>query len=238
MILSIDVGIRNLAMCLINEQKIVQQWDVSGVPPESSDGLFPCLCKHLNDRPWVLDADVVLIEKQPDRNKKMKMVEHFLQAYFVIKIPDKETIIYDARHKIPDVVGPGKAQYRKRKQTAIDRCKDFLEKGPEGNRHWLETFKKSKKKDDLADTVMQALSFNRADKNRVEKGQSRATGTKKKIVARKPNENQKNTKYSKPNLVWFHKNKTQQELEKDKRFMKDLSRYYRDYEDFLINIQE
>tara|TARA_R110002072_G_scaffold7291_4_gene39861 strand:+ start:2055 stop:2762 length:708 start_codon:yes stop_codon:yes gene_type:complete len=234
MILSIDVGIRNLAMCLIDDEKIVRQWDVSGVPPESSDGLFPCLRKHLNDRPWVLGADVVLIEKQPDKNKKMKMVEHFLQAYFVIKIPDKETIIYDARHKIPDVVGAGKAQYRKRKQTSIDRCKEFLEKGPEGNRHWLETFKKSKKKDDLADTVMQALSFNRTTAKQSEKGKATVS---KKIVARKPNENQKNTKYSKPNLVWFHKNKTRQELEKDKRFMKDLNRYYRDYEDFLSSIQ-
>jgi len=159
----------------------------------------------------------------------MKMVEHFLQAYFVIKIPDKETIIYDARHKIPDVVGAGKAQYRKRKQTSIDRCKEFLEKGPEGNRHWLETFKKSKKKDDLADTVMQALSFNRTTVKQSEKG--------KKIVARKPNENQKNTRYSKPNLVWFHKNKTRQELERDKRFMKDLKRYYNDYDDFLSSIQ-
>lgn len=221
-------------MCLIDDEKIVRQWDVSGVPPESSDGLFPCLRKHLNDRPWVLGADVVLIEKQPDKNKKMKMVEHFLQAYFVIKIPDKETIIYDARHKIPDVVGAGKAQYRKRKQTSIDRCKEFLEKGPEGNRHWLETFKKSKKKDDLADTVMQALSFNRTTAKQSEKGKATVS---KKIVARKPNENQKNTKYSKPNLVWFHKNKTRQELEKDKRFMKDLNRYYRDYEDFLSSIQ-
>lgn len=232
MILSIDVGIRNLALCLIDGEKIVRQWDVSGVPPESSHGLYPCLRKHLDDRPWVLEADVVLIEKQPDRNKKMKMVEHFLHAYFVIKIPDKETIIYDARHKIPDVVGAGKAQYRKRKQTAIDRCKEFLENGPEGNRHWLETFKKSKKKDDLADTVMQALSFNRAIPQK--------DGPKepaKKVVARKPNENQKNTKYSKPNLIWFHKNKTREELEKDKRFMKDLKRYYRDYEDFLVTIQ-
>jgi len=235
MILSIDVGIRNLAMCLIDSEKIVRQWDVSGVPPESSDGLYPCMRKHLDDRPWVLDADVVLIEKQPDRNKKMKMVEHFLHAYFVIKIPDKETIIYDARHKIPDVVGAGKAQYRKRKQTSIDRCKEFLEKGPEGNRDWIETFKKSKKKDDLADTVMQALSFNRTTVKQSERGVSKET--KKKIIGRKPNENQKNTKYSRPNLVWFHKNKTRQELEKDKRFMKDLQRYYRDYEDFLTNIQ-
>jgi len=76
---------------------------------------------------------------------------------------------------------------------------------------------------------MQALSFNRTTVKQSEKG--------KKIVARKPNENQKNTRYSKPNLVWFHKNKTRQELERDKRFMKDLKRYYNDYDDFLSSIQ-
>jgi hypothetical protein len=87
MILSIDVGIRNLAMCLLNEtsDNRIEQWDVSGVPPEHRDGLFVSLRKHLDERPWVLTADVVLIEKQPDRNKKMVSVMHFLQSYFVIK---------------------------------------------------------------------------------------------------------------------------------------------------------
>jgi len=88
-------------------------WDVSGVPPEHKDGLFVSLRKHLDERPWVLDSNIILIEKQPDRNKKMKMVENFLHAYFVIKSPNSETIIYDAKFKIPDVCGPGKAQYLK-----------------------------------------------------------------------------------------------------------------------------
>ena len=35
MILSIDVGIRNLAMCMLDEDRenLVTDWDVSGVPP-------------------------------------------------------------------------------------------------------------------------------------------------------------------------------------------------------------
>ena len=145
MILSIDVGIRNLAICQFNEtSNLVTQWDVSGVPPEH--------------RPWVLESDIILIEKQPDRNKKMKMVEHFLHAYFVIKAPKAETIIYDARFKIPDVAGPGKAQYMKRKKVSIERCEAFLRRD-DTNKHWIETFMKSKKKDDLADTIMQAISF-------------------------------------------------------------------------------
>ena len=229
-ILSIDVGIKNLAMCLIDdEDKLIHNWDVSGVPPQHSDGLFPCMNSHLNDRPWVLDADVTLIEKQPDKNRKMKSVENFLHAYFVIKNPKKETIIYDARHKIPDVAGAGKALYRKRKQTSIDRCHEFL-KNSDVNAHWMDTFKTSKKKDDLADTVMQALSFT---KRIVPKSESKK---EKKLVGRRPNENQKDTKYSVSNLVWLMKNEKREKLEKDKRFMKDLKRYYKDFDELFMQL--
>ena len=109
MILSIDVGIRNLAMCLLDDENgnLVREWDVSGVPPEHKDGVYVSLRKHLDERPWVLGAKTILIEKQPDRNKKMISVMHFLHAYFIIKCPQAETIIYDARHKIPDVKKEG-----------------------------------------------------------------------------------------------------------------------------------
>ena len=228
MILSIDVGIRNLAMCQFNEtSNLVVQWDVSGVPPEHRDGIYVSLRKHLDERPWILDSDIILIEKQPDRNKKMKMVEHFLHAYFVIKAPKSETIIYDAKFKIPDVVGPGKAQYMKRKKVSIERCEAFLRRD-DTNKHWIETFMKSKKKDDLADTVMQAISFTkRVEPKKKEK-------IVKKLVPRKPNENQKRTKYSKCNLAYIYKNSPECEcLENNKRFMKDLKRYYRSIDDLI-----
>lgn len=226
MILSIDVGIRNLAMCLFDETSTrVVQWDVSGIPPEHTDGLFVSLRKHLDDRPWVLSAQTVLVEKQPDRNKKMKMVEHFLQAYCVIKAPGAETIVYDARFKIPDVSGPGKAQYAKRKKASVDRCRAFLESN-EVNSDWLPVFDASKKKDDLADTVMQALSYVR----RTGEPSSKVL-VPKKLVARKPNENQTRTKYSKSNLAWLYKH--QLGCENNTRFMKDLKRYYRDLDDFI-----
>ena len=228
MILSIDVGIRNLAMCQFNEtSNLVVNWDVSGIPPEHKDGVYVSLRKHLDERPWVLESDIILIEKQPDRNKKMKMVEHFLHAYFVIKAPKSETIIYDAKFKIPDVVGPGKAQYMKRKKVSIERCEAFL-RGDDTNKHWIETFMKSKKKDDLADTIMQAISFTkRVEPKKKEK-------IVKKLVPRKPNENQKRTKYSKCNLAYIYKNSPECEcLENNKRFMKDLKRYYRSIDDLI-----
>jgi hypothetical protein len=234
MILSIDVGIRNLAMCLMASDGtgLVHNWDVSGIPPKHEDGIFLSLKKHLDERPWVLSATTVLIEKQPDKNKTMKSVENFLHAYCIIMNSKAETIIYDARHKIPDVAGAGKALYRKRKQTSIDRCRALLEEPGNVNAHWLPVFLASKKKDDLADTVMQALSYT----NRRPDACAKAKKVAKKLVSRKPNEHQKDTKYSQSNLAWFVKNHARADLEKNKRFLKDLGRYYKNIDELILNI--
>lgn len=241
-LLSIDVGIKNLAMCLIDEEtQHVLQWDVSGVPPQHRDGLFPCLRDHLDVKPWVLEASTILIEKQPGMNKTMKTVENFLHSYFVIKNPKADTIIYDARHKVPDIAGAGKARYRQRKQVSIDRCREFL-KGSEVNRHWIPTFVDSKKKDDLADTVLQALSYiNRRvvgpkeSKTNAKQSEAEEKGEKK-IVARKPNENQKATKYSVSNLIWLVRNEPHEKLKKDKRFIKDVLRHYKSFEELVGSV--
>ena len=221
MILSIDVGIRNLAMCMLDEtSNLIVQWDVSGVPPEHKDGLFVSMRNHLDDKPWVLKADTVLIEKQPDKNRKMKIVEHFLHAYFIIRNPKAETIIYDARFKIPDFAGPGKVMYNKRKKASIERCQQFIWNNTV-NAHWIPIFNASKKKDDLADTVMQSV-YKKS----------------KKLVLRKPYENQKRSRYSKSILAYIYKNKkVDEDLEKNKRFMKDLKRYYKSIGDLVKELQ-
>jgi hypothetical protein len=233
-ILSIDVGIKNLAMCLIEERtKLVLEWDVSGVPPQHADGLFRTLIRHLDAKPWTLTAKTILIEKQPGQNKTMKSVENLLHVYFLLKCPTSETIIYDARHKVPDVVGRGKVQYRKRKQAAIDRCRLFLNEEP--NRHWRENFIQSQKKDDLADTVMQALSYIErwVPASAASTGESAVTAPikPKKLIARKPNEHQKDTRYSQCNLAWMVKNTPEDQLMRDKRFLKDLRRYYQNFDE-------
>jgi Poxvirus A22 protein len=214
MILSIDCGIKNLAMCLIDpNDRRIHQWEVAGVPPLHVDGIFPCLVRHLNERPWTLGAKTVIIEKQPDKNRGMKGVENLLHTYFLVK--EKNVIIWDARHKIPDVAGAGRAKYAQRKKASIERARKFIE-ATQVNRDWTEFFDRHKKQDDLADTVMQALSF-------IDKRPVTCDPTKpKKQMARKPTENQTRTKYSKANLAWLVKTGAKQ----DARFKKDLARYY------------
>ena len=213
-ILSIDVGTKNLALCLLDTNtKVIHNWDASGIPTESTLGLFPCLLKHLRSMPWTLTSDIILIEKQPDQNKRMKSVEHFLHSYFLTL--DQNVQLWDARHKVPDISGPGKAQYKKRKQAAIQRCEAFL---VETHSQFLSFFKESKKKDDLADTVLQALSYNAPS----------APPPPKVQKARKPTVNQTSTKYSKANLAWLYVHDP-----KNKRFQKDLLRYYKTVEELI-----
>jgi hypothetical protein len=220
MILSIDCGIKNLAMCLIDPvTKKIHQWDVSGIPPKHADGIFPCMVRHLNEKPWILEARTVVIEKQPDRNRGMKAIENLLHTYFLIK--DKTVVIWDARHKIPDVAGAGKARYTQRKNASIERARKFIEGG---NANWIGFFDAHKKKDDLADTVMQALSF--IDK-RPEEPATKETKVQK---PRKPTDNQTRTKYSKANLAWMVKTGAKQ----DARFKKDLARYYRSIDELKV----
>ena len=214
-VLSIDVGIVNLAMCLI-EDGIIREWEVDGIPTCSDDTIFAQMKKHLDTKPWTLTADTILIERQPNKNHKIKSIEHFLHTYFLVH--ERSVVIYDARHKIPDIVGPGKRKYRQRKNASIDRCREFLKSSE--NAHLLPFFDCHKKKDDLADTVMQALSYTPPEPVEA-----------KKKTPRKPTSNQAETKYSKANLAWIYKN--QPIGVQTARFQKDLKRYYKTLDDLV-----
>jgi hypothetical protein len=203
MLLSIDVGIKNLALCVLHPtDKTIHFWEVSGVPPLHKDGVFLSLKKHLDERGDHFSlVDTVIIEKQPPNG--IKSVEHFLHTYFLCK--EKKVILWDAKHKVPDVVGSGKKKYKERKDKAVERCREAIR-----DSEHFEFFESHEKKDDLADCYLQAISFF-----------SKETKTTKQ-TCRKPTEQQTRTKYSPSNLAWIVKNNESQ----DARFLKDLSRYY------------
>lgn len=213
-LLSIDVGVVNLALCLLVDG-MIQEWVVGGVPPQAADGLFPAMANRLKSLGWPQESDTVVIERQPDKNRGMKGVENFLHGWFLAH--GAEVRVWDARNKIPDISGPGKAQYTRRKKASVERCRKWLEETEQTQ--WIEYFDCSDKKDDLADTVMQALSF-------VNRPQTNTTSTSEKATPkpRRPTKSQEETRYSRSNLAWIVKNR--QLATTTSRFKRDLSRYY------------
>jgi hypothetical protein len=91
-ILSIDVGYRNLAICLLEDGRVVE-WEVidaikekqgsTSLPKRGNDPIIIVLVtKSLWARQdWVLSADIVVIEKQPSRARVMRVLEGAIHAF-------------------------------------------------------------------------------------------------------------------------------------------------------------
>ena len=95
-ILSFDVGIINLAYCIFDSEtnKIIH-WEIinneiggkfnAKISNSGVSDLYIHLIKNLDQRPHLLDVDIVLIEKQPSFNPKMRIIAGCLQTYFYIR---------------------------------------------------------------------------------------------------------------------------------------------------------
>jgi hypothetical protein len=158
-ILSFDVGIKNLAYCMIDsEDKSILDWEVLDC---TSSNTILKIIELFDSLPQLLDSDVVLIEKQPSFNPKMRLVSNTIYVYFTMRINHERSKsikidYYPAKYKLKccdeTAVFKTKSKYRQNKQLGIIHT-----------RHLITThqdfFEKSKKKDDLADSYLQALSY-------------------------------------------------------------------------------
>lgn len=225
-ILSFDVGIKNLAFCLTtidNEHVKFDKWNCVEIPTDIKK-----IIKHLNDLfdSDIDNLDVVLIEKQPNKNPKMKCVEIVLTTYFNMK-ECKKVIVYSAKHKLGKDLGrqvKGKHNYRERKKLSIVKCSLFLKEYQMESE--LELFTKSKKKDDLSDCFLQMLSyikhsFYASDKmNEIDLSET-------KIICRKPTDKQIRTgNYSICNLKYLMNCTSEDVLKSDVRVIKAIKKFF------------
>ena len=81
-ILSFDVGIKNLAYCITNNE-VIEKWEVLDITANAKESNCAKLVTILDTCEGLLDCDLVLIEKQPSKNNKMRIIEGLLNAYFV-----------------------------------------------------------------------------------------------------------------------------------------------------------
>ena len=185
-ILSFDVGIINLAYCIFDSTTYkILNWGiidlkVSGftakVPSgkasiaKAANDIHITLIKELDALPILLNVDYVVIEKQPSFNPKMRIIGGCLQTYFYIRgIVDNLKItsieFFSPKHKLKCYTGPEikleskvKSKYAQTKKTGIIIAKLKLNEFNEKNEFKLQ-FENSKKKDDLADCYLQAITF-------------------------------------------------------------------------------
>ncbi len=158
-ILSFDVGIKNLAYCMIDsEDNSILDWDV--LDCTSTNPTLKIL-EEFDQLPQLLDADVVLIEKQPSFNPKMRIISNTLYVYFTLRVKHEASRnikieYYSAKHKLRccDIteVFKTKSKYRQNKKLGIIHTTHLI-------KTHQDFFEKSKKKDDLADCYLQALSY-------------------------------------------------------------------------------
>ena len=189
-ILSFDVGIVNLACCIIekienNEPKIIH-WEIIELSKKGSTftahiassgvaELYLTLIHELDKRPLLCDVDIVLIEKQPSFNPKMRIIAGCLQTYFYIRgVVDRtenkirSVEFFSPKNKLKCYTGPEldisskngkivKGKYAQTKKMGVAIAKSMLEEYSETTMKTF--FENSKKKDDLSDCYLQALTY-------------------------------------------------------------------------------
>ena len=182
-IISWDIGIINLAYCIMEDEKILK-WGIIDIresevkkKKKSILKIAPILINKVNEDPDLIDIDYVLIENQPCmKNPVMKSIQMILYTFYLMckekKCSEsciKDIFLISASNKLKVYDGPVielnyKTSYTIRKKKAVLHARYFLENNCkdndcEENRNWLEYFNSNKKKDDLSDTYLQGLYF-------------------------------------------------------------------------------
>jgi hypothetical protein len=211
-ILSFDIGIINLAYCVLDSDKKIHHWRVIELCNRSEIENTMDLIKKLDNHPEILDVDMVLLELQPRMNPKMRVMAEAVRSYLIFrglvdggrKFKMKN---YSPKHKLscwegnlPDNLIPSREllmdktksslgkMYRLRKKQGIYQCGVLIQDQETSIR---DIFYSAKKKDDLADCYLQGLSWLLFEDS-------------KQVTARKPSGKQlKYKKYSKNNLKYL-----------------------------------
>lgn len=171
-VLSIDVGIRNLSFCIMNDEYKVCKWDNVSIIDEGVSvksvkvsTLVENLLSFLSDNFGAdhEDIDEVIIENQPAlKNATMKTLAIVLYTYFKMMnmnvgnfnnirfIPAANKLKCKKAMLITDSI----KKYSDRKKAAIKIALEYLSIYDNNKKDW---FAGHKKKDDLADSYLAAI---------------------------------------------------------------------------------
>jgi hypothetical protein len=240
--IGIDPGQKNLALCMIDGQTIVQ-WDVINIMPDPN-GIADGLTK-INFADWVKESTDVVIERQPTKNPRAVRIQHYIEMFCAMN--EGRVYCIDPKHKLSyasstsywperDILN---WSYNERKKLSVETTANFL-KNTEQDEKFVTMFEKSKKKDDLADALLHCLAFDENIKPMMNDDRRKAI---RNIKAVKPSvANTKSKKYTQGNLkflakTWLSSFDTfQMNGEKTDGFTESCCRHFNDIENAFLQL--
>ena len=163
-VLSIDVGRKNLGLCVVQPgddptRDRIKHWAVIACEPSPAgirDALAPL--------DWALQANEVVIERQPPRNATMSRLQHYLEMYFAMHA--KDVVVQDAKHKLAFAAStpwwPAQPldnwTYHTRKKVSVTTAQGFVNATTQ-DPAVVAGFLAAKKKDDYADSLLQCQAY-------------------------------------------------------------------------------
>ena len=205
LVTAFDIGIKNMAYCTLDsDTKRITAWEVFEVLYDTEDEFPRALHAAMAARDSFDDSGLVLIEKQPKCNPKMRCVEAMLKYHFAAcGVPFRS---YSAVHKLNHECS-GRGNYAARKRLSIQTTRKELADRQQEQR-FCELFESTKKKDDLADTYLMCMSYVSAPMAVTEMCQTAAAAAQqqqeKAVPARAPTTKQERTKrYSAANVKYL-----------------------------------
>lgn len=217
MLISIDVGIKNLALCILDDVSI-REWKIINLT--YGNNVCTSIIQAFNDLQQQYSSAHIVIERQ--MTKKMLNIQCYLEMYFRLK--GHSVVIYSPKHKLAGTgkenSGGGKSLYQARKKASITLCQEWLTKHPQEG--WIhELWRTTKKKDDISDALMMAIAY--------QSNPILDIAIQKDIRARKPTALQQSRgNYSKCNIKYFLQSMKQPILEcaVDKKVLKCMYKFW------------
>ena len=175
-ILSIDVGIRHLSFCLVDfhnnqDSHRIEKWELISLSGKNIGDYTRDIVEKMRQYEFGL-IDFVLIEQQVSRNTQMKVLSHVLQTYFLCeqRITSDKIIFIAAKRRfitnnpVYNAFVVSVKQHLgisdKMSRREIKKLSIYVTSAKLSDPQWLDYYKKHKKCDDLADSFLQAFSWN------------------------------------------------------------------------------
>ena len=235
LVLSFDMGLRNLSYCLLEWDEIsgtskIQDWRVCNVVGEKNAKtmsieqagimLLDFLCDRFSEGPDS-HATVVAIEQQPvgrrvTSNIRMKVLSHVVHTFFYLR--GYQVRFVSPKRKLEGLEQSkekaNKARYAHNKRIAVEHCRDVLQTQDD---MWSDYFDGLNKKDDAADSLLQGLvvvgDSKKANQKAAEKAAKAAARAKVKLEKEAAKEGRRKAREEKATL----KRKVTEEKEAKRR---------------------